>query len=532
MLRRVPGQGGSIENGDPKDLRAVFREGGIPLWGILAASALLKGVYAADYLARSPLASGLISDALLYHEWAAAIAGGDWAGPAEPYHHPPLYPYVLSAVYRVAGNSPAAMVVFQLLLGLGTLFLCYALARRLAARGAALCATALAALYLPVAYYETRLLPAALATFLAACALRALPLRPGPAGPLALFVPGLLFGLLAAARPNQLLAVLIVLPAAALFAWRAGRRTLGALSLLLAAALGGAALPVAPFFLHNLLHGGEPILLCDTAGVNLYFAHNPAAGVSFRTPEPELGDVAQQAAAARAIAEAAERRRLTCGEVSSHFSRRALRYALEHPAAEAKMLLLRAAAFFSNFEYGIEYTPAAEARATPAQGLFFLPAGVLLALAVAGAVLALQGGAGPRALPLILFVLAQLATAVLFFQYSRFRVVAVPALAALAALALGRALLLARTARGRGLAAPACVLAGVLLLAFLPPPGNAHEQLANSLVTLAQGYAARGDVDRAEEELARAEELAPEIPRIPLARYELLRARGRQAEAL
>src|SRR5690606_980972 len=251
----------------------------------------------------------------------------------------------------------------------------YVAARRVASRRGALATVLVAQFFLPPAFFETRLLPATLATFLGAAALVALgsPRRDGTSR----LVAGALVGLLAAARPNQLLTAALLLPAAALFG--GGGRAAVARRLL--PLFSGCALALLPFAARNLFHAGEPVLLCDTGGINLHFAHHSGAGVSFRTDDPRFGDVATQPAAARRIAEQAEGRTLTFREVQDHFTARALRFALDHPGRELELLFGRFLAFLSNFEYGIVFTPPAERHLLWTTRLFVVPAGVLLALA-------------------------------------------------------------------------------------------------------------------------------------------------------
>ncbi len=511
-----------VETSLTERLLRIWREDRVPLLVVVGVAALLKALYLIDFFLHHPLATTLISDARLYHEWAAGIVAGR-APEAEPFHHPPLYPYVLSAVYLVAGLTPAAMIVLQALLGLVTLAMTFALARLHAHRAAATIVTLLVALYLPTVFFESRLLPTSLTTLVAAAALLAL----GTPTPARLALGGLLLGVAAAFRPNQLLAIALVavglLGRVATGTWRTRLRR--AAILLLAAAT-----PILPFFLVNVVRSGEPVLLCDTSGVNLYFANNPAAGVSFRTADPRFGDVATQSAVARAIAEGRERRALSHREVSNHFRDRAIDYALEHPADEARLLARRALAFWSNFEYGIIYTPAAERDVVRSSWLFCVPVSLLLGLAAFGTLRRREPDAPSRA-PLVLFIIAQWLTVILFFQYSRFRLVAIPAAAALGAIGI-HGLLGARerrlTARD-GLAAAVGLV--VVALGFLPPPDEAREQEANGRVTLAQGLLASGAFDDADRELEHALQLAPKLSRAHLARADLLRARGEPSRA-
>lgn len=513
----------------PRDLRQLLRDGGRPLIAILIVAALIRIAYGSAFIASHPLANTLVSDSLLYHEWATDIADGDWAGPAEPYHHPPLYPHVVGVIYTLFSPSPTVVICLQWLLGIGAALLGYGFARRIAPRKAALTASALSLLYLPTVLFESRLLPASLATFLAAAALYHLA-TPKPDG-WTRGVSGLLLGLLAAARPNQLIALALVAPAAALRGPDGGFTRTGFWRRLLPIAT-GISLAIAPFTLRNAIRGGEPVLLCDTGGVNLYLAHHEDSAASFRTNDLRFANVADQPRVTREIAQRAEGREMSYGEVSTHFTKRAIQFVLAHPLGELRLIGKRLLAVVDSHEYGIVYPPEAE-RALLLPGRFLLlPFGVWAALAVLGAILCLgRPPAPPGRAEAGLFLIAQIVTVLLFFQYSRFRVPAMPAVTGFVALAFSvlgqwRALSRRRTLLAIGAAA------AVLIPSLLPNDDATREQDAAGHVVLAQALAASGDPIAAEAEIDHALRLAPRMARAHLARVEVLRSARRAGEAL
>jgi len=510
------------------DLRHLLQEGGRPLLLILIVAALIRIGYGTAFFASHPLAETPISDGLLYHEWATEIAGGDWAGNDEPYHHPPLYPYLLGAVYTITGAHPSVIVILQLALGILSTWLGYGFARRVAPRGASLAATALTLLYLPTVLFETRLLPATLATSLSAAALYHLA-APKPDG-WTRGVSGLLLGLLAAARPNQLLALLLLAPIAAL---RDGERFVraGFLRRFLPIAI-GATIAIAPFTARNFIMSGDLVILCDTGGVNLYLSHHPDAAASFRTTDLRFADVRDQPTASKRIAEQAEGRPLSFGEVSSHFTGRAIDFVLQNPLDELRLIGKRLLAVFDSHEYGIVYPPEPERHLSWVSSALFLPFGILAALAVAGAVLSIgRSPTHPGRSFAALFLLAQIATVLLFFQYSRFRVPSIPAVASFVAVAIAlapgwRSLSRRRVAWAAGLAVAS------LIPSFLPDDSHTREQDAAGHVVLAEAFAAEGKLEDAEAHLALARNLAPDMARGFLAQVHLHRQAGRSDEAL
>lgn len=511
-------------------LRHALVDGGRVLLVLLVIAAIARTAHLVEFLASNPLASSLYSDAKLYHEWAIRIADGDRWGPPEPFHHPPLYPYFLALVYSIVGATPAAIAVLQTALGVVTLLAIYALARRIAPRAFALAATACAAFYYPMALFETRVLGESLTTTVAAFSLLHLT---GCAGALTagrLAMGGFLLGLACGLRPNQLLALGLIAPCVGVLA-RAGRPAAAKLLAVLAILL-PAALAIAPFALRNLLHAGEFVLVCDTGGVNLYLSHHAAAGASFRVPDPAWGNVEDQPAVSRQLAVFETKDHdLTWSEVSSHLAKKAWTFALEHPGKELDLLARRARACLDDFEYEVLYSPAAERAISKASWAFpvtFLPFSAFLLAGLFAVVRCRDRRTDPATVALALFALAQIATVLLFFQYARFRVVSLVAVAPLAA--LGAAEVVARL-RARKPGIETLIAIGSIVVALLPATREAHEQVANQHVTIAGAFRVRGDFVSARAALERAAALASDHPRLTLERAYLALATGDRSAA-
>jgi 4-amino-4-deoxy-L-arabinose transferase-like glycosyltransferase len=96
---------------------------------------------------------------------AGALAGTD-AGAAmwarwmhtPRFYQDPLYPYLLAAVYRVTAADPRYAIAGQLIVGVLTNLLIWALARRYFGDAVGVCAAAMAVLCAPLVFYESLLL--------------------------------------------------------------------------------------------------------------------------------------------------------------------------------------------------------------------------------------------------------------------------------------------------------------------------------------------------------------------------------------
>jgi hypothetical protein len=71
-----------------------------------------------------PFFALLVMDSDEYDRWAREIAAGDWLG-SEPFFQPPLYPYLLAAIYSTIGHRFDVVYLLQIggaLVGIWALF--------------------------------------------------------------------------------------------------------------------------------------------------------------------------------------------------------------------------------------------------------------------------------------------------------------------------------------------------------------------------------------------------------------------------
>ncbi|MGH7149205.1 MAG: glycosyltransferase family 39 protein, partial [Planctomycetota bacterium] len=262
------------------------RAGRLLLLAILAAAAAARVVSLLDLRANDPLfpSRGTYSDGRYYHEWAAALAQGKEFPPepsGRPHWMPPLYPYVLSLLYRIAGPHPLSLVLLQHALGLAGLLLLHRLARRVFEERAALLAVALGAFFLPPGFFEGKPMAETLAAFLALSGLASLTgtgSRPRAAAG------GILVGLASCARPQLLPA----LPAVALALARGPSRP-AALPF-----LAGAVLAPGASLICNLAVSGQPVLVSANGGVNFHLGNHAGVRGTFRAPGPQWGSIFEQ----------------------------------------------------------------------------------------------------------------------------------------------------------------------------------------------------------------------------------------------
>jgi 4-amino-4-deoxy-L-arabinose transferase-like glycosyltransferase len=353
----------------------------------------------------APFFQQLQTEPLHYHRWATRILDGPV--PLPPFEQSPGYPYVVALVYALLGRSVTAVACVQAILDAATCVLLAVTARRWFGARAGLIAGVLAALYGPFIYFTGQLLPPTLFVFLAVAAASA----GAAARPV---VAGCLWAAALSVRSEIVVAVPFVL----FDAWRRG-------------ALWATAAPIAvcaaALFAFNVA-GGAPVPFTTGGGVNLWLGNNPHAdGVNpfiFGPLEAVADDVRAHAA--------------TSAEADRIFRRHALSFIHDQPGAALR--LARKKLVWTLTDRELPNTDDVE-WVTSHSWIFWRPMfplsfGMLLPFALAGATLV--GRQWRELTPLAGLVATGVVTGVVFFTNGRFRLIMVPAVLLLAALALDR----------------------------------------------------------------------------------------------
>jgi len=497
----------------------------VALGVVLAVAAILRVVFVLQMRA-SPYFDDPQLDARFFVEWGRRVAAGELV-PEGVFPRAPAYAWFLGAIFRVFGDGLLAPRLVQAALGVATVALAAWLGRTLVSRSAGLCAAILAAFAWPLAYYETELVRESLALvlLLAATAMTVRAVRGASVGARvgAWVGAGLVFGIAALARP-QVLAVLAAVLVWAL-ATRRARWQHAALAALSACAL------LAPLAVHNARAATGFVLVSAESGQALWIGNNPAAdGVRATAPGTRAG-FEEQMEDARAAAERAEGRPLSPAEVSRHYSRRALRWIVEHPLDALRLYGRKLALLASRAEFGAnpEEPRFFAERFAPIVHVLPVGFGLLFALLVPGIVV-LSHARGEHRLLLLVVAGAYAATVLLVVVSARHRVPLVP-LAAILAATGGASLLETALARAWGTFARLGVLAlfGAAVTWIAPWPEDASR--ANGLLWLGTAEVRGGDASAGLRLLDEAAALRPDFADVQRARGATLARLGRLDEA-
>ncbi len=487
----------------------------------LAASLRVAHILA---LRRLPLFDGLILDSWVYDDVAQRIAAGDWMGGARAFYQDPLYSYFLAGMYVLFGRDLLLVRFVQAALGVATCGLVSAIGRRVGGRMVGHLAAFFLAIYKPAIFQEGEVEKTALGVFLVTAALN-LALRESLGSRLAA---GTCLGLATLTRGNLVLLV----PLGALFfltepspapagegradgvvlGWRQrlARRLRRPAAHSALVFLLGFFVVLAPVAWRNHRVSGEWILTTSQAGAVFYTGNNPAntsgafANVPFVRSDPvyEEEDF-------RSMAETRLGRRLRSSEVSAYWFAEAWQHIAANPGFAARVTLKKLALFWSNLEVPDAWDMYHLARSSPVLALPLLGMGVLLPLALLGAIAGFRERREVRLL--VGFVVVYSLSVIVFFVFSRYRLHVVPALTVLAASAVPW---VAGIVRSRDLrrGIPAALTAAAVAVFSFMGAADARFRVANQVqshINLAGLYQRRGDLTTAARLLGEALEKVP-----------------------
>lgn len=397
----------------------IVREGML----IFGAALLVRLIYFFQLKASPffyPVTNGL--DPELYVGWAREIAAGDWVG-KEFFIGMPLYAYFLAVIFLVAAKSVAAAIMAQLVLGAFNSWLVYRLGLTLFNRRVALIAAGLSLAYLPMIFNDGQLTSTTLTTTLNLLFLYGFVLFQERKDMRLLVVSSLVLGVSTLVRANTFL----FLPG--LIGWMVlafRDATLKQRLTWAGVCLACFVVPLAATTLRNFLVTGEAIAISPYGGVNFYIGNNPEATGRFVPPPGMAPHSRGLVEDARKIAESETGRTLSLVESDRYWMAKTRRLINQNWDPFVQLLGRKVAYFFNAYEFPDILDYYFTKRYV---GLLRWPGLSLVVvgpLGLAGLFLARRRC---RSLALVyFFFFSYVASIVLFFVNSRYRITALPVL--------------------------------------------------------------------------------------------------------
>jgi len=446
-------------------------------------------------------------DGAFYDIWARSLAAGhgDFQG---PYFLGPLYPYLISLVYRVFGPDPWHVRLLQSAFGVLDVALVTWIGCRVYGRIAGGAAGVLLAFFGTLVFYEGILVLDVVLTTALLSALAVVVWRGERTSIPWAALAGAIVGIAALARPTALVVLLPIVWAVSK-RWR-DRRV--AIACVLACTV-----VIAPVVLRNARLGGG-LTLTTNGGVNFWAGNNPDArgpfhappGVTFFTsPVFEQDTSLPPAVAARALTV-----RAVAGTDAAAESRRwfaaAFAWMVQHPLDALELWARKAWLVLQAREVAQIESSEFHARRLHMHRLFAVDFGWLWPLAAIGLWHA-RRRQRDATWTIAAVAVAALLPCIVFFVSARYRLPAVPALALLAGAGVAALIESVRRRRGRELAAALAVGIPLALAAHAggrPPRSAAGWEHAQ----MAERWYASGDLAAAIDEQEQAATLLPDHP--------------------
>ncbi len=295
-------------------------------WLIFCGALFLRLIYLWQ-IAAIPLFENLAGDGRVYDEWAQRIAAGDWLG-KEVFYQAPLYPYFLGILQSVLKHDLWSIRLVQITLGAISCAWVFVVGRNLFSRPAGIASGLLLACNAPAIFFDGLIEKSALDLFLLTGLLFLVFGIDHTESWAKWLGAGAILGLLGLSRENAL----ILIPVTALWIWfyfssqpLANRlRWLGLFVV-------GLLLVLVPVGFRNLSAGGEFKLTTSQFGANFFIGNNPRADGTYGSVRNTIRETQLEGADAKRLAERAEGRDLTAGEVSNYWFRQSLDYIRSRP---------------------------------------------------------------------------------------------------------------------------------------------------------------------------------------------------------
>jgi tetratricopeptide (TPR) repeat protein len=409
------------------------------------------------FFRESPFFDGLIVDAQWHDEWARGWADGTWSMGGRAFFRAPLYPLVLSWIYRLFGRNLMMVRLAQAVVGSGTAAALAGCGWRIGGKRMALWAGAIAVLYGPFVFFDAELLIPNLFIALLSWSLFFI-LSPPPM--ISYCAAAVFLGMAVIARPNAV--VIIPVMMAVIAARIRSGKNIPKRILIIFTVL--ALIPAAVVTIINARQEGAFVFVASQGGVNLYAGNNPeATGRTVIVPEMRHRQTgwANFAQLSYDVAEETEGRELDSGEVSNFWAGKAFDWVKSEPL-DAALLTAKKTYFVINAHEVANNRDPYLNSSFPLNILlwklpwFAFPWGLIFPIALIGAILGVRDEETRNGIRLLLGWLIVYAAFLLpFFITARFRMGLVPAVILLAAYAVSR---------GRGIVRPVPLAVGVVAL--------------------------------------------------------------------
>jgi len=371
--------------------------------------------------ASNPLSSQVFLDETYYVNFGRAVASGYLLGESGVFFMDPLYGYFLGFFFLLFGDDLAFLKIFQIIIDAGNVLLIYFLGKKVAGRNAGVTAAFLYAVYPVAVFYALLLLKTTLTlTSLLLFTLFLIKVAEGRK-PFQWFLLGCFAGLMIYLRAN----LLLMAPFALLAYWFVERPDAKRFIQHGVLFVAGIIFLLLPGAVRNYAVTGEMLWLNSQSGRSLYVCNNPEnlSGLydvaSFSRADPIGMEEDFQREAERKLGRA-----LSAKEASTYWRNETISFLLNNPEDFAKLMTNKLKYIVGNGEIPVNHSYSLAAKFSPIFQFHFPNFAFVLAFGGVGLFLLLRENR--KAVWLLPPILCMLATMLIFYASSRFRLPMVP----------------------------------------------------------------------------------------------------------
>lgn len=435
-----------------------------------------------------------------YVKTAFKILGEDILGGTEIFFdNSPIYPYILAGMFKTFGIDFYAVRLVQILIGSINCCLIALIARHYFGKTAALVSGGIAALYGPFIFYDAEII--VLPWVVCFCLVSILIImRDEQAGAKKMCLAGFFVGAAIMGRPNM-----VLFPALLVLYFLFDKNGLGVAHRVRSYACFCIGVLIMPglFMARNYAVSGEVLFLNPSGGHNFYFGHHKGASPTFNEELRFTGAILLKY---QEKAEADLKRPLSSKEVSGYWYKKGLRFIIENPNEELKLMLKKTQFFFNDVEMPTYFNYYFNRNYSAVLKHPVLTFGLVFPLSVLGFAVTLRKSR--ELMVLHLFFLTSFLSVLIIFVISRLRIPAIPIFIILAAVGI-----LAVIGWCKERAAKPLVLSGILiaLLFWITFTPLAQLNYADPYNKLGVVYWCKGKIPEAERSFLKALEFRPDF---------------------
>ena len=474
----------------------------ILLIGVFILALLIRLLYLNQVIS-TPILHGLAVDDEKYESFALQILEGNLTHKDSIYLNP-LYPFFLALIYFIFGHSNLTVVFIQGIIDSISCILIYYIASMLFNKRVGIIAAFIYACYGIAIFYTGILLAPTVVIFFTLLFIASLLVAEEKRQVIIFFISGILFGLVASARPNVTL-FLFLLP---LWFFTVLKNKLGVQK-----SLQGFLLLLVGFFMvislitirnYSIEKRFSPFSV--QGGINFYIGNNPQATGRFSSPQGISISPIEQVKTSIHYAEKESGKRLTPSQASRYWLFKGLKFIKDNTLDAFLLYMKKFALFWRKEELPLNINYPLSKTFVPIFRLPFISFGIIAPFAILGILLSLKRK--NSILLLTLFIFSYMISVIIFFVSARYRLPIVPFLIIFSSYTLYRFVEMIRAKEVKGIAT-----LGALLILFLV---GVNKNFAYFKViptshynNLGKIYSKEGRLDKAISELKKALSIDP-----------------------